>query len=112
MANLIGRISLHSLKKVVEIREKLESLRGELESMLSERATLAGRMGQRGRMTTAGRARVGEAVRARWAKLKSGSTLKGRVERKRKLSAAVRSRMAESAKARWAKVKAAGKTGL
>jgi hypothetical protein len=56
----------------------------------------------RGKISAAGRARIAEAQRQRWAKLKgnSGPTLK-----KRTMSVAARKRIAAAQRARWAKVK-------
>jgi hypothetical protein len=57
----------------------------------------------RSKISAAGRARIAEAQRQRWAKLKrkSGPTLK-----KRTMSVAARKRIAAAQRARWAKVKA------
>ena len=69
------------------------------------------------KMSSAGRARIAAAQRARWAKLKASggkgsSPAKGNIvamPKKRTMSAAGRRRIAAAQRARWAKVKAAQK---
>lgn len=65
------------------------------------------------KMSTAGRARIAAAQRARWAKVKAKGD-KGNVvaiPKRRTLSAASRPKIAAAQRARWAKVKAAKKVG-
>jgi len=66
----------------------------------------------RGWMSTAGRARIAAAQRARWAKVKakSGKGIVVTMPKKRTMSAAGRRKIAAAQRARWAKVKAAKKT--
>jgi hypothetical protein len=61
----------------------------------------------RRKISDAGRARIAEAQRQRWAKVKgnSGET-KSVAPKKRTMSAAARKRIAAAQRARWAKVKA------
>jgi hypothetical protein len=68
--------------------------------------------GTQGRMSAAGRARIGAAQRARWAKVKAKSNTGNVVKmpKRRKMSAAARRKIAAAQRARWAKVKAAKKT--
>ena len=63
------------------------------------------------KMSAAGRARIAEAQRQRWARVKgtSGQT-KGLIPKKRTVSAATRKRIAAAQRARRAKVKGAKKT--
>jgi len=63
----------------------------------------------RRKMSAAGRARIVEAQRQRWAKVKgkSGQTKSVAVPKKRTMSAAARKKIAAAQRARWAKVKAA-----
>jgi len=60
----------------------------------------------RGKMSTAGRARIAAAQRARWAKIKTNTTESKVVTspQKRTMSAAGRKRVAAAQRARWAKV--------
>jgi hypothetical protein len=68
--------------------------------------------GIRRKMSAAGRARIAEAQRQRWAKVKgkSGKTKSATVAPKRRtMSASGRARIAAAQRARWAKVKKAAK---
>jgi hypothetical protein len=67
---------------------------------------------RRGGMSTAGRARVGAAQRARWAKVKAkgGEAKVLTMPKKRRMSASARRRIAAAQRARWARVKAAKKS--
>jgi len=60
-------------------------------------------------ISAAGRARIAEAQRLRWAKVKGngGQTKSVAVPKKRTMSAAARKRIGAAQRARWAKVKAA-----
>ena len=63
-------------------------------------------------MSTAGRERIAEAQRQRWAKLKEkGGQAKNvaGAPKKRTMSASARKKIAAAQKLRWAKVRAAGK---
>ena len=67
--------------------------------------------GARGRMSAAGRERIAEAQRQRWAKLKgeSGKTDMVANPKRRTMSAAARKKIAAAQRLRWAKVKKAAK---
>jgi hypothetical protein len=105
----LSSLSVAQLRKAVAIKEQIEHLEAQLAS-ITEDATAPQTIGnKRRRMSTAGRARIGAAARARWAKTK-GQTESPR--KKRKVSQAVRFRLSAAAKARWKKAKAAGKTTL
>ncbi|MGH8025055.1 MAG: hypothetical protein ACRED1_15810 [Limisphaerales bacterium] len=117
--NDILNLSTEQLRRVVDIKEKIESLQAELSRVLGGGAAVAavkapGKRRTRG-MSAAGRARIIAAQKARWAKYHSSkgtaTAATGRGPR-RKLSAAARSKIAAAARARWAKAKAAGKTRL
>lgn len=60
-------------------------------------------------LSTAARARIAAAQKARWAKFRSESKVVP-IRRKRTLSAAARRKIAAAQRARWAKVKAGKKT--
>jgi hypothetical protein len=71
------------------------------------------RTGTRGKMSAAGRARIGAAQRARWAKVRAGSGQTQKVvtmPKRRTMSAAARRKIAAAQRARWAKVKSAKKS--
>jgi len=67
------------------------------------------RAARRGKMSTAGRARIAAAQKARWAKVraKSGKANVVIMPKKRTMSASARKRIAAAQRARWAKVRAA-----
>jgi hypothetical protein len=60
-------------------------------------------------MSAAARAKISQAAKARWAKVRG---TKAPQKKARTMSAAARKKIAAAAKARWAKVKAAGKKRL
>lgn len=113
------------LRRAAELKERIDSLNGELGELLGGsnvgnglRPSLGaessgGKLGRR-KMSAAGRARIAAAARARWAKVKSsgGSSLSANssgtasTPKKRTMSPAARARIAAAAKARWAKVRA------
>jgi len=117
----IATIPTAVLRKVLSIREQIESLEAELgkiagaplsapvsSSALPEKATR-----KKGKMSAAGRARIVAAQKARWAKVRGETTTTPvtptPVKKRSKLSAAGRARIAAAQKARWAKVKVAKK---
>lgn len=116
--NDILNLSTEQLRRIADIKEKIESLQAELSRALGGGAAVAaiGTPGKRVRgMSAAGRARIAAAQKARWAKYHSGkgatTAATGRRGR-RKLSAAAKAKIAAAARARWAKAKAAGKSRL
>jgi hypothetical protein len=112
MENSLVTLPLARLKKIVQIREKLESLHTQLNSVLGGRKSLGRRIPQKRRMSAAGRARIAAGAKARWAKVRAKTSIKGRIQRKKRVSAAARAKLSAIAKARWAKIRAAGKSKL
>lgn len=116
----IKDLSVAQLKRAIELREQIESLQAQLESLGSgprlgrPPGIKNGRAGKR-RMSAAGRARISAAAKARWAKLRgessSAETAPPAGKRKR-FNSAARAKLSAAAKARWAKAKAAGKSAL
>ena len=112
MTDLLN-LSTEQLRRVADIKEKIESLQYELSRVLG-----GGAPGKRMvRISAAGRARIAEAQRRRWAEYNSarGSEKAAGMrasKRRRTLSPAAKSKIAAAARARWAKAKAAGKTRL
>jgi hypothetical protein len=111
------------LRKVLSIREQIESLEADLAKIVGEPSskpasqlapTTKPARKRRG-LSAAGRARIIAAQKARWAKVKGTATpaapvpVAAPVKRKSKMSAAGRARIAAAQKARWAKVRAAKK---
>jgi len=120
MTNPLADLTVTQLKQAVEIKEQIESLTSELNSILGapakpETPGIAVKRGRR-RMSAAGRARIAAAQKARRARETGavGVPVNGSpVRRKRKkLSPAARARISAAAKARWAKARAAGKKRL
>jgi hypothetical protein len=113
----ITDLTTAQLNSIIAIKEQIENLQSQLDSIASGNGsptpTVATR--RRRRMSRAGRARIIAAVKARWAKYngkkKSGLMMKGK-KSDRRSSPAVRAKLAAAARARWAKVKAQGKKTL
>jgi hypothetical protein len=106
---VLNSLSVEQLRKAVAIKEQIEQLEAQLDSVLGDSAEPLVPSKKRHRMSAAGRARIAAAARARWAKLKGQQETP---RKKRKVSAAARLRLSAAAKARWKKAKAAGKTTL
>lgn len=129
---LIGNLSSQQLRRVLEIKEKIEALEAQLGSLLGAPAPAAvasapkappaaKKVGGRRPMSPEARARIVAAQKLRWAKVRAKAKAVAPAKQsaaqpakapKRKMSSAVRARLAELAKARWAKVKASGKSRL
>jgi len=95
--------STAQLKRAIELKQKLESLENELQSILGDHRGISRirRSGRRRRMSAASRARVNG----------KAATKPGRKAR-RKMSAAVKAKLAAIARKRWRLAKAAGKSAL
>jgi hypothetical protein len=113
MSNL-QNLTVAQLREVVAIKEKIEELQSELDSIIGGAPVTDGRKTRK--MSRAARAAIAAAQRARWAKVKkeagSSNDASASKKPKRKVSAAARAKLAAVAKARWAKVKASGKSKL
>jgi hypothetical protein len=86
-----------------------KQIRGVSAALAAFGAAYGKQNGARGKMSAAGRERIAEAQRQRWAKLKgkSGKTKSAAVVPKRRtMSAAARKKIAAGQRTRWAKVKA------
>lgn len=117
--NSIANLSVAQLKKVIAVREKIETLERQLATLSGSEGGEAvvakkGRRKRRGGMSAAGRARVGAAARKRWAKLKKEKAGKEKAvpagkapKRRRKMSAAAKAKIAAAARARWARIREA-----
>ena len=126
---VISTLSSQQLRRVLEIKEQIEALEAQLNSLLGSPETTgpkpaaAKQVGGRRAMSPEARARIVAAQKLRWAKVRSQAKAKGAAKPatkptsapkapKRKMSPAARARLAELAKARWAKIKASGKSRL
>jgi hypothetical protein len=115
MANL-ENLSVEQLRKAVAIKEQIEQLQSELNSLVEGDGSPPARDGRRRRMSASARARIAAAQRARWARVKGrangNAALVTKEKPKRRVSPATRARLSAMAKARWAKAKAAGQASL
>lgn len=113
MTNL-ENLTVGQLRQVVAIKEQIERLQSQLNSIAGNGHARAGGPKRRV-MSAAAKARIAAAQRLRWAKMKGrGGKTAGPAKRagRRKVSAATKARLAAIARARWAKAKAAGKSAL
>lgn len=115
MPNL-SELSVDQLRRAVAIKEQIENLQSQLNSLngFGREIPVPFGKGKRRKMSAAGRARIAAAARARWAKVKGTKSEKAApvAKKKRTMSAAAKAKIAAAAKARWAKAKAAGKKKL
>ena len=110
---MIKDLTVIQLRRVIAIKEQIESLQQELTAIGGVKLP-AKRGRKKGGISAAGRARIAAAQRARWAKAKTAGpvTASEPTKAKRKMSAAGRAAISADAKARWAKVKSQGKNRL
>jgi hypothetical protein len=99
---------------VKQLKKEHDRLTREIKGVAAALAAFGAAYGKRSRtrsrMSTAGRARIAAAQRARWSKVRATSGPNKNVvgkSKKRNLSAAAREKIAAAQRARWAKVKAA-----
>jgi hypothetical protein len=105
-------LSASQLLRAAGIKHKIESLQKQL-SRLFASPDSATSSPKRRKMSTAGRRKIAEAQRARWAKVKGRKSAAKLVKKaRRKMSAAAKAKISAAAKKRWAKAKAAGKSKL
>jgi hypothetical protein len=101
-------LSTRKLEQALSIRRQIDALerrlRGLVGGMSGGAATApARRGGGRRRLSTAARAKIAAAARARWARFRAGrSGAKAGKKRKGGISAAGRRRLSQLMKARWA----------
>jgi len=115
MNSSINSLTAKQLRTAADLKEKIDSLQGELLDLLgSPTPTVVSAGGRRkGTMSAAGRARIAAAARARWARIRKGNASSAAApKRRRKLSPAARARLSAIAKARWKRVKSQGKSAL
>src|SRR6185437_13581338 len=107
----LTNLSAQQLLRAAEIKEKIQSLEGELNEILgSSEPVSTGLPKPKRKMSASARGRIAAAQKARWAKLKGAkSAIDPAQKPKRRMSAASRAKIAAAAKARWARVKAAKK---
>ena|SRR5258705_10064190 len=96
-------------------RKQLEQERNRLSSRLAQlniavSALKGTSSARRGKISAAGRTRIGAAQRARWAKAKGQKVVSIVSRKRRKMSAAAIARIRDTQKARWAKWRKLQKT--
>jgi uncharacterized phosphosugar-binding protein len=96
------------LKQLQQERNRLSSRREQLNKAIS--ALTAARSTRRGTISSAGRARIAAAQRARWAKAKGQKVVSIVSRKRRKMSAAAIARIRAAQKTRWAKWRKLQKT--
>jgi hypothetical protein len=108
--NLTSKQLIHA----ANIKDQIEALTQQLNSILGGAVSVSVAKAPKGGMSSAGRARIAAAQRARWAKIHAakGGTQAVKPKpamKRRKLSAAGLAAIKAAQKARWAKIKAAKK---
>jgi hypothetical protein len=116
MNSTLGELSAKQLHAAARIKERIDELQAELNSLLSISSTgsmpaRAATPGRR-RMSAAGRAAIAAGARARWAKIKGTAPSAGPAIGRRKMTAAAKAKISAAAKLRWKKAKAAGRNAL
>ena len=107
MTTSLTAISVDQLRRAIVIKEQIESLQKQLDSLFGASAPAAAPTVPKKRgMSAAGRARVAAAQRARWAKQKKAAAVSAKPAKRGKLSPEGRARLIAAQKARWAKIKA------
>jgi hypothetical protein len=109
MAISLRDLSVAQLKRAAGIKEQIEVLEKELTGIFGAPEPVANGTVAPGRrkMSAAGRKAIGDAARARWAKVNAGKTGTTKpAKAKRTMSAAARKKISEAVKARWARQKA------
>ena len=112
--NSIINITPQKLRRAANVQERIVSLQKQLSQILGAPSQPVARAARKkGTMSAAGRARIGAAAKARWAKIRAAKRQAKPVQKpRRKLSAAGRARLVALARARWKAAKAQGKTAL
>jgi hypothetical protein len=108
--NSINSLSAEQLRRAATIKEQIDALESELAGILGGQSPRAA--GGKRVMSASARARIAEAQRLRWAKVRGTTPAKSAGGSRRKMSPAARAKIAAAAKARWAKAKAAGRKSL
>src|SRR3989442_6688077 len=107
--NITG-LTVLKLEQALELKREIESLEAKLQELIAAEGsfrheTRSGR--RRWRISLAGRKRIAEAQRARWAREKRSAATTKEGQPSRRMSAAARARIAAAQHRRWAAVAAA-----
>jgi len=104
MTDLLN-LSTAKLKRIIALKQQIEKLSAQLQSLAGSSATPVGRPPKKKwTMSASARAKIGAAQKARWAKVNAAATP---AKKKRTMSAAGRAKVAAAQRARWAKIHAA-----
>ena len=112
MAISLRDLSVAQLMKAARIKERINELEKELTGIFGSPELVANGTAtpRRRTISAAGRKAIGDAARARWARVNAGKTATTKPAKpKRTMSAAARAKISAAAKARWAKVRAGKK---
>jgi len=103
--NELLNLSTAKLRRIIALKQQIEKLSAQLQSIAGGSATPAGRPPKKKwTMSASARAKIGAAQKARWAKVNAVATP---AKKKRTMSAAGRAKVAAAQRARWAKIHAA-----
>jgi hypothetical protein len=98
-------LSTARLKRIIALKQKIERLSAQLQSLAGGTAAPVGRPPKKKwTMSAAARAKIAAAARRRWAKVHAAAKP---AKKKRTMSAAARAKIAAAARERWAKIRAA-----
>jgi hypothetical protein len=110
MTNSLTTLPIGQLKRVVDIREQIESLTLELHQLLGGSPGVHANGASNGRKRTlspVGRAKIAAAQRLRWARFNAARGGRPQPASRHMLSEAGRARVSAAVKARWARFRAA-----
>jgi hypothetical protein len=113
--NELIHLTPKQLRRAADLKERIDRLQSELTDILGAPAQDGdgAAPAKKRRFSSAAKARMRAAQKARWAKIKGTAPSATPARKaKRKMSAAARARMSALARARWRKAKAQGKTTL
>ena len=120
----IFELTPEQLRKAAQIKEQIASLEKQMQALLGQSATPSKNNAPvakaAGGVSAATRARISEAMRARWAKVKASKAgqaaakpaarpAQSGASKRKPMSAAQKAKIAETMRARWAKVKSGKK---
>jgi len=111
----ITNLSSKQLRRIASLKGKVESIQQKLSRILGTPPQIGdgATPRKRRRMSARARAKIGAAVKARWAKLRGRKSATKPVKKvKRIMSTSARKKISLAAKARWKRAKAAGKNTL
>ena len=112
--NLLASLSVHQLKRALQIKQQIETLDLELAQILGAKPSAPAPVRPRRKrtMSAAAKAKIAAAQKARWAERKNAVAPQNPApKKKRRLSPEGRAKIVAATKAWWAKIRAAKKSG-